>query len=194
MKSIDEISDDFLERLFDNKESLIETIKLEVKDSIDKIISTNEDLYGYAILPGDWYEVGTLAAAYNIESDIKTEELEDPIYYRYSVDEWENYDHSIFQKSNAILKPYQEELQKILNIYEDNYDEETTDLKSSFADFIYASTLTALFEYRKEPANYSENIFLAIWVADSSNEIVDQSIMELNPESVSKLFFSYFSS
>lgn len=150
MKSIKEISDDFFERLFDNKTSLIETIKFEVKDNIEKIRSTNEGLYGYAILPGDWYEVGSLAAAYNTESDIKHEELEEPIYYRYSVDEWENYDHDMFPKSNSMLKPYQEELQKILDIYEDNYDKETTDIKSNFADFIYSSVLTALFEYRKD--------------------------------------------
>lgn len=173
---------------------LVQTIKFEVKNSIDKIKSINDDLYGFAILPGDCCEVGTLAAAYNLEFDIKNKYMEDPICYRYSVDEWENYDHSIFARSNAILEPCSEELQKILNIYRDDYDEETAGLQGDFSDFIYSAVLSALVEYRNDPNVQSGNIFFAIWIADSSNEIVDQSIIELNPESVSKIFFSHFSS
>jgi Domain of unknown function (DUF4303) len=193
MKNIDQESKDLLKRLSDDENVLVEAIKLETKSCIEKLKSTKEGLYGYAILPGDYFEVGSLVAAYNFESDIKVSEEAGPIYYRYSVDEWLNYDHDALPKSNDILKNHKLFLEKLCDLYEEEYDEETTELQSKFADFIYESTLKALIQFREETVGQDHQLFLVIWVSDSSNEITEQSVLKLNSPSVANLFCSEFS-
>lgn len=191
MKNIHAYSEDLLKQLSEDDALLVELIKSDLKSSIDKIRSSVVDLYGYAILPGDYFEVGSLVAAFNKESDIKPAELASTIYYKYSVDEWMNYDRDVFQKSNTILEKRNVILQEFCDRHEDQHEVEIEDLKIRFADSIYELILDALNKFRKEFCQDSD-LFLVIWVADSGNSIVNRSAAELNSASVSELFFTEF--
>lgn len=172
MLSIQVSSDELLKQFSTDDALLIESIKSDLKNSIDKVRSSAENLYGYAILPGDYFEVGSLVAAYNTQSNIKPAELASPVYYKYSVDEWLNYDRTVFKKSNAILEKQKLSLQEFCDSYEDQYEVEIEELEIRFADAIYKLIMESLNQFRKEFYCQYSDLFLVIWVSDSGNDII----------------------
>src|SRR5437867_2229019 len=56
------------------------------------------------LLPGEPYDLHSVVAAYNCESDIKVP-VGDKLYryYRYSVDEWVHYVHDGFDRANQCM-------------------------------------------------------------------------------------------
>ncbi len=101
---------------------LVDAIKLEIREHIAKLHARADQFYGYAILPGEFEAIHNLVVAFNRESDIAPENVTNS-YYRYSVDEWPNYEHSEFPKSNAIINLRNSQFQELHgNDNPDNYE------------------------------------------------------------------------
>ena len=82
---------------------LINTIKSEICEHLAKLEVAGDDFYGYAVLPGEFYCIQNIFLVLNRESNIKSENSEDNTYYRYCVDEWENWEYDKFLKSNKLI-------------------------------------------------------------------------------------------
>jgi hypothetical protein len=78
----------------------------DIKHHVDSLRQSGVEFYGYAVLPPDYYRAfdpATLAVAFNRESDIDASNRGAP-YYRYCVDEWQNFVHDGFDDVNRELK------------------------------------------------------------------------------------------
>ena len=163
-------------------------LKNEMRKHIIELKEEYDDLYGYAILPGESYEVNTLVVAYNRVSDIK----EESAYFRYSIDEWENWDHNALASINSRIKEINDNFyswhpENSKSIYLDK-------IKQSHISSFHEIILSALKDLAEEDLFDfgSHERFIAIWISDSNSEIIKKSIRELNTEKVIKEYFEEF--
>jgi hypothetical protein len=159
--------------------ALSTAIVADVKRHVASLRESGVKFYGYAVLPPDYYtafDPTTIAVAFNRESDIDTSNRDQP-YYRYSVDEWQNYIHEGFDAVNR-------ELKTLLSANRSSIDD-------TFVDAVYQAILDGMLALR------SENIFddvpyLVIWLSDSSDGILNRSARLLNSPNVYSEFRSEF--
>jgi hypothetical protein len=118
--------------------------------------------YGYALLPGEPYDLHRVVAAYNCETDIKVP-VGDKLYryYRYSVDEWVHYVHDGYDRANQCM----------------------VDANVEFAD---------MHEDDEAGVFGGSEIYLAMWISDSGHEIMAQSVRRLNVPAVVKEYMAEF--
>ena len=151
------------------------------------------DFYGYAILAEDYGTITyddppSIVVAYNCESNI-AEANADSAYYRFSPDEWENYVHTGFDKTNLAIRTVYEEF--LAEFYKDPDDQICNNNRGAFFDRAHRAYLEALKQSRAERI-FPSNVFLVIWISDSSYKIMDESALVLNSPDVYTLYSSEF--
>jgi hypothetical protein len=174
---------DYTTSLQDGFARLRAAIIADIKCHLSSLHQSDIEFYGYAILPPDYYRAfdpTTIAIAFNREIDIATENCGSP-YYRYSVDEWQNYVHEGFETVNCELKA--------LLATTDLNDEDSID--EAFVDAVYEAVLDAMLSLRNDKA-FANVRYLVIWLPDSSNNIVNRSAKLLNDQDVYDEFASEF--
>jgi hypothetical protein len=169
---------------------LIESIKSEIHAHISKLHARGDQFYGYAILPGEFAKIHNLVVAFNCESDIALENITDS-YYRYSVDEWSNYENGEFPKSSAIIDSHYAQFKELhINESLDNYAMD--DWEIAHATKLLTAILTAMTELRGDDLIGGDKSFAIIWIPDSDNDIMRQSAKALNSDAVYQLFMKEF--
>ncbi|MBE9119771.1 DUF4303 domain-containing protein [Tychonema sp. LEGE 07199] len=169
---------------------LVDAIKSEIHEHIAKLHARGDQFYGYAILPGEFYQIHDLVVAFNRESDIAPENVADS-YYRYSVDEWSNYEHSEFPKSSAIIDLCNAKFKELhLNDNPDDYAMD--DWEIAHATKLLAAILTAMNELRHDSLIGGDESFAVIWIPDSDLDIMKQSAKTLNSSGVYETFIKEF--
>ena len=146
--------------------------------------------YCYALLPGEPYDIQSVVAAYNCESDIKVP-LGDKLYryYRYSVDEWVHYVHDGFDRANQCIVNANAEFAAM---HVDDGDGVMDDFEIVHSRALLEAILKG-FEAAKVGGVFEEpKIFLAIWVSDSDHEIMAKSVRRLNSDAVVKEYMAEF--
>lgn len=166
----------------DLKEAVKEAVRLHVK----KLRSQHTDLYGYAILPGEPYEVNSLVAVSNKKSDIK----ENSPYYRYSVDEWEDWDHEALASVTPLIGKINEKFQSLHT--DDPVSFEMDEYEIAHISNFHNAFLSALQELIDENVFDIADRFIAIWISDSDHDIIYKSVRELNSDSVAGEFMEEF--
>ena len=170
-------------------EKLKANIKIAIKKNINEIQSKNSDLYAYAILPGAEYEVNSLVSAYNNLSDLENDET----YYKYSVDEWKNYDTEALQSITPLIAEINKEF---ISIYhEKREDFYLTENEIKLIEKFHTTILSALKELKRESNlfNFNSNEgFVVIWIADSDSAITWNSVKELNSKGTIEEFHNEF--
>ncbi len=162
-----------------------------IRIHVDRLHSLGIDFYGYAIDPGEPYDIRRLVAVTNREADIKVP-VHHPqhAYYRYCVDEWANWEHGEFQEANAMLGRLNEQLAtRLANIEQGSG---TDRLKAAYAAGLLDAVLGG---FRTAVANYAfgdADPFLAIWISDSDHPIMAESVGWLNSEDVAEEFMAEF--
>ena len=160
-------------------------IEARLADDLQRHMSVlsndNIDFYGYAILAEDYGTITyddppSIAIAYNCESDI-AEGNEGSVCYRYSPDEWENYVHTGFAETNLALRTLHADF--LRQFYTHSEDRLSNNNRATFFDSVHRTYLRSL---KKTRANgtFSPDIFLVIWISDSSYAIINDSARILN--------------
>lgn len=170
---------------------LINIIKSEIRQHVCKIHASGVNFYVYAILPGTSYSVDRLIAAFNRETDINPENTNDT-YYRYSVDEWENYEYGEFNDANKIIESLNSQFQQLHIIKEDPNNFVMDEFEIAHITKLHNAILTALIELRDDGIFGNSNNFVIIWIPDSDDEIIYQSAKALNSTSVYESFITEF--
>ena len=171
----------------DNRE-LINVIKSDIRQHLSKLRDNNVKFYGYAILPGTSYSVDNLVAAFNCETDISPENIAD-LYYRYSVDEWQNYEHDELSNASKLIKSLNSQF-KDLHFKEDSNNFLMDEFEIAYITKLHKAILTALIELRHDGLFGSNDNFVLIWLPDSDDKIIFQSAKALNSALVSHQFIS----
>lgn len=155
----------------------------DIKRHVASLRQTGVDFYGYAVLPPDYYtafDPTTIAVAFNCESDIDDSNRGQP-YYRYSVDEWQNYVHDGFDTVNR-------ELKALLAATKSSDDDSIDD---TFVESVYQAVLNAMQALRNDKI-FDGVPYLVIWLSDSGDSILNRSAKLLNSTEVYSEFAAEF--
>jgi hypothetical protein len=143
------------------------------------------------VLPGDYCtqpNPATLVVAYNRESDIAPENAKD-VYYRYSVDEWQNYVHEGFEASNSRLQSLLEQFRSAHSRDSDSF--QLDDYEIAFVAKTNLAVLNAMLELKKN-GTFDDDTYLIIWFSDADYEIMNESAKALNKADVYERYASEF--
>ena len=170
------------------RRELLLAVKSAIRDHVTTLRSAHSDIYGFALLPGDSYEVKTLVVAWNRTRDLK----QDKAYYRYAVDEWLHWDHDALAGITPLIEGLNEQFSKLHQKSTDDFimdDFELAHIQSYFDTF-----LRALHELKDEGVFAFRNVepYLLIWISDSGHEIIHRSVEELNSVQTVREFKSEF--
>lgn len=178
-----------------NDVELINTIKLEIRQHLTKLKASGNNFYGYAILPGESYLIQNIFPAFNCESDIKSENSDDDIYYRYCVDEWENWEYDEFPKSNKLIDLRNSQFKELHpKKYPDKASMEDfflDNFEMAHVDKLLDAILKAMIGLKHERI-FNSDKFLIIWFSDLDDEIITKSVKELNSQTVYETFMQEF--
>jgi len=156
-------------------------LKEAVKKHYEMIKDEYDDIYAYALYTCD--DATSIGPVCNRECDIDAEkEDKDYFYYRYGADEyeiWEDYD--LFHEVNVVMDKSIEEVE------EDEYEETV--------ERLFNEALEVMAELKEEGlfGNVDDSKYLAVWVSDSCDEIMEKSVKMLNTSKVYEEYASEFS-
>jgi hypothetical protein len=178
-----------------NRPEVIDAVAADIREHLAAIPS-REDVYGYAILPGDPTTsadgMGSLVAAYNRRADISVGPDESEFtYYKYSVDEWQHWDHGKFPRSDSLLTSLNGQFAAA---HQRDANVEIDELQEAYSKSLLDAILDGVAIVKSE-GRFSQAVeFLAIWISDSDNPILEESVRRLNSPEVAEEFLGEFGS
>jgi hypothetical protein len=173
-------------------EQLVEAVVADVAAHVAGLDDAHRAFYGYAVLPSDDLTAAgppNISVAYNLESDIDPKNKKSN-YYRFSVDEWANYGHDGFDRTNVRLNQLAEQFEELRGTFFTSPRLQPED--SAYIAKRHQSIVRAL-QVLKERRVFRDETFLVIWLSDSDDNIMLNSAKVLNPQKVYKAFASAFS-
>lgn len=180
-------------RLDSDAPELVAAIVADIRHTASRLRAPiiGQSFYGYAALPGDYCtepNPASLVVAFNRESDLAAEHSNEP-YYRYSVDEWQNYVHDGFDNTNSALESQLSEFKKLHTRAEDSY--QLDEYEVAFIAKTNRAVLKALMEL-KQNGTFTDGTYLIIWFSDSEDKIVNESARALNTAQIYEQYASEF--
>ncbi|WP_426161419.1 DUF4303 domain-containing protein [Pseudoduganella sp. R-34] len=171
--------------------ALIAAVVEDVKTHLTRLAATGREIYGYALLPGEFYDIHSVVVATNSEGEIEIPCSDDLYrYYRYSVDEWRNYDQKEFAKTNAILLVANERFKALYTREDGSYQMDECEV--AFANGVLDALVDGLDAAKKAGEFGSREKFLVVWIADSDVPIMSESSRRLNSAAVAADFSAEF--
>ena len=179
------------EWLHEPRLKLTEAIVAGLEQHLKSLETAEQPFYGYSILLGKRFSPGELVGVTNREADLEVE-ADDPMYtyYRYNVDEWQQWDHEQFTAANRLLAALDLEF-KSKHQRQGNefiFDE----IEHLYADLILEAILQGMVAAKAQGLFGKDERFLVIWIAGSPGEITMQSLKTLNSPKVVKAFIEEF--
>lgn len=147
--------------------------------------------YGYALLPGEPYDIHSVVAVYNGEADIEVARNDGQYrYYRYCVDEWAHWDHDGFAAANGLLAKSNEQF-ATLHV-KDDANCVMDEFEIAHSKLLFEAVVRGLEIAKSRNAFGGAEPFLVVWISDSSHTIMVESAQRLNSQSVAKQFKAEF--
>jgi hypothetical protein len=162
-----------------------------VRAHVDALRSRGIEFYGYALLPGEPYDIHSLVAVTNTEADIKVPRTDEQYrYYRYCVDEWAHWAHDGFAAANALLVEANERFRSMHTKARGEYVMD--ELEVAHADALFDAVVRGLEAAKAGGAFGGSKPFLVVWISDSDHEIMAESVRRLNSKAVAREFMREF--
>ena len=181
------------EWLAEPRTALITAVADSVRSHVDTLRSRGIDFYGYALLPGEPYDIQSLVAVSNAEVDIKVPRTDSQYnYYRYCVEEWAHWEHDGFAAANALLVETNEVFRAMHSKADGDFRLDEFEL--AHANALLDSIVQGLQAARARGVFGGSEPFLVVWISDSNPEIMIQSARRLNPTQVAADFAREFGS
>ena len=168
---------------------LIDAISVGVQEHVASLRTRGIDFDGYALLPGEFDNLHGIVAVSSSLNDVPVlPEDSQYNYYRFSVDEWKNWDSDGFSGANHILL----EANRRFTTAHVGASFAMDEIQVAFANGVLDSILCGL-EQAKQVGTFAGMApFLVIWISDSSCEIISQSVQRLNQPDVAADFMAEF--
>jgi len=181
------MSNSSIDKFFSSKDwtTLKSSVKETVKAHIIELKKKNPDLSGYALLPGETYEVDGLYSV-TCNGYITDENFE------YCPDEWSNW-HDEYPQVTPLIKKLNQDFKSIHQSDPDDYCMDDTEV--AFIKKFHDTFLDALFELKEEKifASGDEDIYVLIWLSDTDVKgIIQNSVEKLNAKNKVNAFKEEF--
>jgi hypothetical protein len=171
--------------------ALVAAVAENVRAHVVTLRSRGIEFYGYALLPGEPYDIHSLVAVSNTKADIKVPPTDDQYgYYRYCVDEWAHWDHDGFATANALLVEANERFKSMHSKDAGNYSMD--EFEVAHANALLDAVVRGLQVAKENGAFGSVEPFLVVWLSDSGHAIMADSVRRLNTEAVASGFMREF--
>jgi hypothetical protein len=149
------------------------------------------EFYGYALLPGEPYDIHSLVAVTNSEGDIKVPPTDNQYrYYRFSVDEWAHWDHNEFVTANALLADASKRFASLHTPIPGNY--EMDEIEVAYSKGLLEALVSGLNAAKATGVFGGKDPFLVVWLSDSDETIMTESVRHLNPLAIADEFIAEF--
>ena len=149
------------------------------------------EFYGYALLPGEPYDINCLVAVTNCEGEIKVPPNDDQYrYYRFSVDEWVHWDHDEFGAANALLADANKQFASLHTPTPGNF--EMDEIEVAYSKGLLEAFVSGLNVAKATGTFGSKEPFLVVWVSDSEETIMTESVRRLNSPAIVNEFIAVF--
>ncbi len=177
--------------LAEPRSALVAAVAEGVRAHVSELRSSGIRFYGYALLPGEPYDIHNLVAVTNTEADIKVLPTDEQYrYYRYSVDEWAHWDHEGFAAANALLA---EANARFAFLHAKDKGNSTLDeFELAHADALLDAVVRGLGTAKHAGGFGGADPFLVVWISDSGHPIMVRSVHRLNSEAVADEFVAEF--
>lgn len=181
--NINEVSS-FLEQI---QPALVAAVTHDIEKHVARLVETGREFYGYALLPGEFYDMHSVIVATNGETDIKVS-IPDNLYryYRFSVDEWTSWEHDEFGSTNSVLVEANKRFQSQHSREHDHFQMDECEV--AFASGLLESLVNGLDAAKKAGAFGDTEKFLVVWISDSDVPIMLESAKRLNSATVATEF------
>jgi hypothetical protein len=177
--------------LAEPRPTLIKAVADGIRTHVDTLRAHGIEFYGYALLPGEPYDIHSLVAVTNTEMDIKAPRTERQYnYYRYSVDEWTHWEHDGFVAANALLVEANERFESMHSKADDDYTMD--EFEVAHANVLLESIVRGLETAKAEGVFGKSEPFLVVWISDSGHQILVESARRHNSASVAAEFIKEF--
>lgn len=176
--------------LMEPRTKLVEKIAKGVHNHVAFLISRGIDFYGYALHPGEPYDIGNIVGVSNREADIPVPPTDEQYqYYRLCVDEWQTWDHDQFRAASK-------ELGKLNKQFASMHTKDPSDYMMDKFELAHSKSLLEAIlkglEIAKQEGTFGDRKpFLVIWIQDSGNTMF-KSVRRLNSKAVYQEFKKVF--
>lgn len=169
--------------------TLIEATSAGVQEHVASLRARGIDFDGYALLPGEFDNLHDMVAVSSSLSDVPVPPEESQYnYYRFSVDEWKNWDSDGFSAANHVLL----EANRRFATAHVGASYVMDEVQVAFANGLLDSVLCGLKQAQQLGTFDGIAPFLVIWISDSSCEIIYESVQQLNRPDVVASFMAEF--
>lgn len=176
--------------LSQDRAPLVTAIVQAVRNHVVALNAQGIDFYGYALLPGEPYDIHSLVAVVNCESDIKVGREDDQyLYYRYGVDEWSHWQHDGFDNVNNLLMDANAQFAR-MQTEDDN--RKMDEYESLHSNALLEAVIQGLEVAKDNGVFGTKEPFLVVWISDSGHKIISESVQRLNSQLVAREFMAEF--
>jgi hypothetical protein len=171
--------------------ALIAAVTDGVRAHVAKLQPQEMKFYGYALLPGEPYDISSLVVATNSEGDIKVPPTDDQYrYYRFSVDEWMHWDHNEFVAAKALLTDANKRFASMHTPTLGNY--EMDEFEIAYSNGLLKALVSGLNIAKAAGVFGGKAPFLVVWISDSDETIMTESVKHLNAPAIANEFMAEF--
>jgi hypothetical protein len=177
--------------LAEPKLALASAVADGVRAHVAALRSRGIKFYGYALHPGEPYDIHSVGAVTNSEQNIAVQKTDVMYrYFRYCVDEWANWDLGEFAAVNALLVECNERFRSMHSKCAGDCWMDEFELAHSNA--LLNAVLRGL-EAARDGGSFGDiEPFLAVWISDSDHEIMFESVRRLNSAAIVREFMREF--
>ena len=206
------MEDDALQHwLSQPRTALVAAIAEGIAEHVVELRAQGVDFYGYALLPGEPYDINSLVAAANTEADIQVPQTDNQyVYYRYSVDEWEHWHNQGFSAASQQLQDLNQQFQSLhakakaagkvpAPTVEPSpflpaflQGQVLDDFQIAHSRALLDAVVAGLQQAQASGVFGVGEKFLVVWISDSDHEVMADSARQLNPPAVAREFVDEF--
>jgi hypothetical protein len=171
--------------------AVVAAVAEDVKRHVDSLFANQTEFYGYALLPGELYDIQSLVVVTNAESDINVPITDEQYrYYRFAVDEWTNWENNEFAIAGTLIAHATE---RFASMHEREGDKfQMDDCEIAFARGLLEALVSGLDAAKSAGAFGDTEKFLVVWISDSDEPAMFESVTRLNSPEVAAEFAAEF--
>jgi len=174
--------------LAEPRTDLVAAVVEGIRQHVASLRQRGVDFYGYALLTGEIYDLNFVAVVTNTEQDVKVASTDDQYrYYRYSVDTWAHWDQDALAGANQQLSEDNGKFASLHTKDENNF--RMDEFQKSHAHRTLEAFVAGLEAVKNEGLFGEPSPFLVVWISDSNEEVMADSVRRLNSEEVADDFF-----